>query len=58
MMKMTIKTINEKKLLIPTGYFASDWFKCSSCGFEERKLIPSWQNTSTCTKCGGTAYRQ
>lgn len=47
-----------KKILIPTGSFASDWFKCSNCGFEERKLIPSWQNTSTCTQCGGTAYRQ
>lgn len=58
MMKITIQTIKEKKLLIPVGRFASDWFKCSSCGFEERKLIPSWQNTSACTKCGGTAYRK
>lgn len=57
-MKMTIKTINEKKLLIPTGCFASDLFKCSSCGFEELKLLPSWKKTSTCSQCGGTAYRQ
>lgn len=58
MMKMTVKKTQHKKFLIPAGRFASDWFKCSKCGFEERKLIPSWQNTSTCTKCGGTAYRQ
>lgn len=57
-MKMTIQTIYEKKILVPTGSFASDWFKCSSCGFEERKLVPSWQSTSTCSQCGGTAYRQ
>ena len=57
-MKMTIKTVNEKKILVPTGSFANDWFKCSSCGFEERKFIPSWQNTSTCSQCGGTAYRK
>lgn len=58
MMKITVKTNKEKKIVIPVGHFASDWFKCSVCGFEERKLIPSWQNTSTCTQCGGTAYRQ
>ena len=58
MKKITVKSIKEEKLLIPVGRFASDWFKCSNCGFEERKLIGSWQNTSTCTRCGGTAYRQ
>lgn len=57
-MKMTMKTTKEAKLLIPAGRFASDWFKCSNCGFEERKLIHPSQNTSTCSKCGGTAYRQ
>ena len=57
-MKMTIKSNKETKIIIPSGCFASDWFKCSNCGFQERKLIPSWQNTSTCTQCGGTAYRQ
>ena len=58
MVKMIDKTSKEKKILVPAGRFASDWFKCSNCGFEERKLIPSWQNTSTCSQCGGTAYRQ
>ncbi len=57
-MKMTIKTAGKDKILVPAGRFASDWFKCSSCGFEEQKRIPSWQNTSTCSRCGGTAYRQ
>ena len=58
MMKKNIKSDNKKKCVIPTGKFASDWFKCSKCEYEERKLIPSWQNTSTCSRCGGTAYRQ
>ena len=58
MKKIIVRSIKEEKLLIPAGHFASDWFKCSNCGFEERKRIGSWQNTSTCTRCGGTAYRQ
>lgn len=41
-MKKTIQKNKEKKIVIPTGHFESDWFKCSKCDFEERKLIPSW----------------
>ncbi|MDD7280993.1 hypothetical protein [Floccifex sp.] len=57
-MKMTTKKDNKNKLIIPAGHFASDWFKCSNCGYEERKKIHPDQTISTCSKCGGRAYRQ
>lgn len=58
MKKMTIQVKrNEKKEMreIPAINFASDFFKCDSCGYTVRMLVRG--NTAHCSQCGGTMYR-
>ena len=55
-MKITVKNINDKKILVTTGKMASgDYFKCQNCGYTIRMLVLG--NTATCSECGGKMVR-
>lgn len=58
-MKNTVVKISKKQervnIVIPRGQFRSDWFRCLSCGHEERKKVLG--NFGTCGECGGTMVR-
>lgn len=56
-MKNTIKIKNTKRVkenVVATN-FASDFFKCSRCGYTVRMLVRG--DRATCSQCGGTMYR-
>lgn len=55
-MEMTIRNIDDRKLMIPKGKMASgDFFKCEKCGYTTRMLVLG--NTATCPQCGGKMNR-
>ena len=47
--------------VIPELRFASEWFKCSTCGYAVRIRLPEDVKTISCknpdVSCGGTMYR-
>ena len=44
---------------LPELVLRSDWFKCEKCGYEERRLVPSYIKVSQtpCPECGGKMIR-
>lgn len=57
MKKMEYVSNKQKKeeILIPQGKFASDWFRCRSCGREV--MMKTLTDTIKCSECGGTMDR-
>ncbi len=61
MKEMKIKTIKVEKQEktikgIPTMNLASDWFKCTRCGYTVRMKV--YGNHAQCSECGGLMERQ
>lgn len=57
-MKIIVKATDRKKIIVPKGYFASDLFICTKCGYEALLRVYPGINTATCSECGGLMRRQ
>lgn len=44
------------KIKIPEGYFNSEWFKCTKCGYEIQMLVLG--NHAKCPECGAMMVRK
>ena len=52
---ITVKNVKREKMNVVTSNFASDYFKCNSCGYTVRMLVRG--DYATCSQCGGRMQR-
>lgn len=55
-LKIRLESSSKRELKhLPNLSFASEYFKCESCGYTVRMLVRG--DTARCSKCGGTMNR-